>query len=45
MKDQFIEEEITTVKFYSIFLNKIHLFYDANGRTFKVRFANDYKVN
>ena len=28
-------------KFYSILLNKIHPFYDGNGRTYKILFAND----
>ena len=28
-------------KFFSILLNKIHWFYDRNGRTCKILFAND----
>ena len=39
--DQFNERKITSTKFYSILLNKIHLFYDGNGRTCKILFAND----
>ena len=39
--DQFMERRITSTKFYSIFLNKIHPFYDGNGRTCKILFAND----
>ena len=32
------------IRFYSILLNKIHLFYDRNGRTCKILFARDDKV-
>ena len=39
--DQFNEGKITSKKFYSLFLNKIHQFYDGNGRTCKILFAND----
>ena len=39
--DQFSERNITATKLYSIYLNKIHLFYDGNGRTCKILFAND----
>ena len=39
--DQFNERKITSTKFYSILLNKIHPFYDGNGRTCKILFAND----
>ena len=39
--DQFNERKITSTKFYSILLNKIHLFYDGNGRKCKILFAND----
>ena len=42
--DQFNKRKITPVKFYSIFLNKIHLFYDENGRACKILSANDYKI-
>ena len=33
--NQFNERKITSTKFYSILLNKIHPFYDGNGRTGK----------
>ena len=39
--DQFNERKITSKKFYSIPLNKIHPFYDVNGTTCKILFAND----
>ena len=39
--DQFNERKFTSTKFYSILLNKIHPFYDGNGRTCKILFAND----
>ena len=39
--DQFNERKITSTKFYSILLNKIHPFYDGNGRTCEILFAND----
>ena len=39
--DQFNEREITSTKFYSILLNKIHPFYDGSGRTCEMLFAND----
>ena len=39
--DQFNERKITSTRFYSILLNKIHPFYDENGRTCKILFAND----
>ena len=42
--DQFSERKITTVKLYLIILNKIHPFYDGNGRTFKILFANEDKI-
>ena len=38
---QFIERNIISKKFYSILLNKIHPFYDGNGKTCKMLFAND----
>ena len=38
---QFTERKITYTKFYSILLNKINPFYDRNGRTCKILFAND----
>ena len=39
--NQFNEMKITSRKFYSILLNKIHPLYDVNGRTSKMLFAND----
>ena len=39
--DQFNERKITSTEFHSILLNKIHPFYDENGRTCKILFAND----
>ena len=39
--DQFNERKITSSKFYSIPLNKIHPLYDGNGRTCKILFANN----
>ena len=39
--DQFNERKIMSTKFYSILLNKIHPFYDGNGRMCKILFAND----
>ena len=41
MIDQFNKREITSLKFYSILLYKIHPFYDGNGRTCKIMFANN----
>ena len=38
-------KKITTVKFYLILLNEIHPFYDENGRTRKILFANNDKIN
>ena len=37
--DQFSERKITSTKFYSILLNKVHPFYD--GRTCEILVAND----
>ena len=42
--DQFSERKITSRKFYSILLNKIHPFYDGNCRTCEIPFANDDKL-
>ena len=42
--DQFIKRKITSTKFYSILLNKIHVFYDENGRKCKIMFANDDRI-
>ena len=39
--DQFNERKIISTKFHSILLNKIHPFYDGNGRTCQILFAND----
>ena len=39
--DHFNERKITYAKFYSILVNKIHPFYDGNGRLSKILFAND----
>ena len=39
--NQFNERGITSVKFYSILLNKVSPFYDKNGRSSKIPFAND----
>ena len=39
--DQFNERKITSTKFYSILLFKIHTFYGGIGRTCKILFAND----
>ena len=41
---QLNERKITYAKFYSILLNNIHLFYDGNGRTCKILFANDDRI-
>ena len=38
---QFNDRNYTSKKFYSILLNKIYLFYDGNGRTCKIEFADD----
>ena len=42
--DQFHENKIAPVRFYSILLNEIHPFYDGNGRTCKILLANDDKI-
>ena len=42
--DQFNERKITPTKFYSILLNKIHPFYDGNGRTCKIQVADDVMI-
>ena len=39
--DLFNEKTITSTKVYSILLNKRHPFYDENGATCKILFAND----
>ena len=43
--DQFHEEKIKPVKFYSIRLNDIHQFYDRNGKTCKIQFTNGDEIN
>ena len=43
--DHFNERKTKSTKFYSILLNKIHLFYDGNGRTCEILFPNDDDVN
>ena len=42
--DQFNERKITPTKFYSIFLHKIHSFYDVDGRMWKILFTNDHII-
>ena len=39
--DQFNERKITSLKYYSILLNKIRPFYDGNSRTCEILFVND----
>ena len=39
--NQFNEKKTTSTKFYSIFLFKIHPFYDGNDRTCKILFTGD----
>ena len=39
--DQFSGRKVTSTKFHSILINKIHPFYDGNGRRCKILFAND----
>ena len=39
--DQLHERKITSTKFYSLLLNKIHPFYDGNSRTCTIMFANN----
>ena len=38
---RFDKVKLYQTKFFSILLNKIHWFYDGNGRTCKILFAND----
>ena len=38
--DQFNERKIATTKSYSILLNKLHPFFDGNGRTCKILLPN-----
>ena len=42
--DQLNKRQITPIKFYSIIIYEIHPFYDGNGRTCKILFANDDKM-
>ena len=42
--DQLNKGKITPVKVYSIFLNKIHTFYDGNGRMCKIFFSDDNEI-
>ena len=42
--DHFSERKITSTKFYSILLNKIHPFYDGDGRTCEILCTNDDKI-
>ena len=42
--DQFNERKIRLVKFYSVLLNKIHPFYDGNGKMCNILCANDDKI-
>ena len=39
--EQLLERKIILTKFHSIHLNKMHTFYDGNGRTCIILFAND----
>ena len=43
--DQFNKRKIAPTNLYSILLNKIHPSYDINGRTCKILFANNDKIN
>ena len=43
--DHLNERKFTPVKLYLIVLNEIHPFYYGNGRTCKILFANDDKIN
>ena len=42
--DQLNKRQIAPIKFYSIFIHEIHPFYDGNGRTCKILFANGDKM-
>ena len=42
--DQFNESKVTHVKIYPVPLNKIHPFYERNGRTSKIFFADNDKI-
>ena len=43
--NQFSERKFTPVKFYSILLKEIQLFYDGNSRKCNILIANDAKTN
>ena len=43
--DRFNKRKIMSVKFYSILLNEIRLFYVANARTCKILFINHVTKN
>ena len=42
--DQLNKRQTTPIKFYWIIIHEIHPFYDENGRTCKILFANDDKM-
>ena len=42
--DQFNEIKITSTKFYSIIVNKIHPFYDGNFKLCMILFANEDSI-
>ena len=44
IKGEFSGRKITSTKFYSIRLNKIHPCYNRNGRTCKIHLANDIMI-
>ena len=39
--DQFNEINITTTEFFKAPINNLHVFYEGNGRTCEIMFAND----
>ena len=43
--DQFNENKITPVRFYSILLNEMYQFYNGHGRTCMILLANDDNIN
>ena len=42
--DRFNNKKVAFVKFYSIHSSKAHPFYDENGTTYKILFANNDKT-
>ena len=42
--DEFNEIKTTNAKFHSILVNEIQSFYDGNGRTSNIMFANDDEI-